>query len=76
MDKRVQQLIDFTKSKFGLNNYYLQQYHFYRNVNIFNKTIYTLCMDWFPNHTVQDDDGLNVENFISLSCKISLSQFP
>lgn len=75
MDKRVQQLIDFTKSKFGLNNYYLQQYHFYRNVNIFNKTIYTLCMEWFPNHTVQDDDGLNPDGTAIIEINLENRKF-
>lgn len=59
MDRRIQELIDFTKTKFGLTNYYLQRHSFYRNVNIFNDTVYTLCMEWFPKHVTEhvDDDS-------------------
>lgn len=60
MDRRIIELIDFTKTKFGLDDYYLQTHRLYRNVNIFNDTVYTLCMEWFPNHvSKQEDDGLN-----------------
>lgn len=51
MDVRIQELIDFTKTKFGLDNYYLQRHQFYRSVNIFNETDYILSMEWFPKKT-------------------------
>ena len=60
VNRRIQELIDFTKEKFGLENYYLERHSLSRNVTIFNETVYTLCMEWFPNHvTEQDEDGSN-----------------
>jgi hypothetical protein len=50
MDSRIKQLIDSTKLKFRLDNYYLARHSLYRNVNIYNETIYLLSMEWFPNH--------------------------
>jgi len=59
--KRVQELIDFTKGKFGLDIYYLQRDRRYRSVNIFNETA-SLCMEWFPNQvTEHEDDDSNPE---------------
>ncbi|MFD1779412.1 hypothetical protein ACFSFW_12090 [Fredinandcohnia salidurans] len=52
MDERTQELVDFTREKFGLSDYYLETYSFNRSVSIFNETIYTLSMEWFPNHCV------------------------
>lgn len=52
MDERTQELVDFTREKFGLWDYYLETYSFNRSVSIFNETIYTLSMEWFPNHCV------------------------
>ncbi len=57
MNSRVQELINFTKTKFGLASYYLARHHFHRNVNILNETIYTLCMEWFPNHVIEKVDN-------------------
>src|SRR5690625_2757960 len=56
MDDRIRALIDYTKSKFGLNNYFLKRHELYRDVNMFNETEYTLSMEWFPNH-ITDDEG-------------------
>src|SRR5690625_4886304 len=56
MDNRICALIDYTKSKFGLNNYFLKRHELYRVVNMFNETEYTLSMEWFPNH-ITDDEG-------------------
>jgi hypothetical protein len=62
MDLRIKELVDFTKNKFGLNNYFLKGHQFYRNINIFNETVYTLSMEWFPNHEAEhEDDDLNPE---------------
>ncbi|MGM8363928.1 hypothetical protein ACLIBG_00470 [Virgibacillus sp. W0181] len=76
MDNRIKGLIDFTYRKFGLNNYYLQRYHLDRSVNIFNKTIYTLCMEWFPNHLKElEDDDLNPEGTAVIEINIHSRKF-
>ncbi|PMC33865.1 hypothetical protein CJ195_26450 [Bacillus sp. UMB0899] len=59
MDTRIKELVDLTKKKFGLENYYLQSHDIYRRVDFFNNTIYTLCMEWFPTHETIEEDGSN-----------------
>ncbi|WP_449536511.1 hypothetical protein [Ferdinandcohnia sp. Marseille-Q9671] len=59
MDPRIQDLINHTKTKFGLHDYYLGRHSLSRNVNIFNETNYTLSMEWFPKNTTEvvDEDS-------------------
>lgn len=62
MDERIQSLLDYTREKYGLWDYYLERYSFDRNVTIFNETVYTLTMEWFPNHiTNQENEDENPE---------------
>lgn len=75
MDFRIQELVEFTQKKFGLSNYYLHEQQFYRRVDIFNETIYTLSMEWFPNDAVQDDDGLNPEGTVSFEINLKSRKF-
>ena len=76
VDRRIQELIEFTKVKFGLDNYYLQHHSISRNVNIFNDTNYTLCMEWFPNHvTEQEDDGSNPEGTAIIETNVATRKF-
>src|SRR5690625_1165061 len=76
MDTRVKELIDFTKEKFGLDNYYLERHHIDRNVNIFNDTIYTLCMEWFPGHVFeQADDDSNPEGTAVIEIDVNDHKF-
>ena len=76
MDGRIQELIDFTKEKFGLENYYLERHSLYRNVNIFNETVYTLCMEWFPNHvTEQEEDGSNPDGTAVIEMNVNTRKF-
>lgn len=56
MDERTQELIDLTKEKFGLWDYSLERSSFNRSVNIFNETIYTFSMEWFPNEVAEPVD--------------------
>lgn len=76
MDSRIKALIEFTKTKFGLKNYYLKRNGLERNVNIFGKTEYTLSMEWFPNHvTIQDDDGSNPEGAAVIELNLQSRKF-
>ncbi|MBH0166762.1 hypothetical protein IHV12_17715 [Fictibacillus sp. 7GRE50] len=61
MDSRIQTFVDQAKTTFGLGNYYLHHHSLWRNVNHFNETSYTLCLEWFPNGTESDEDGSNPE---------------
>ncbi|WP_078382049.1 hypothetical protein [Sutcliffiella halmapala] len=76
MDSRIQELIDFTRTKFGLENYYLEQHSLSRNVDIFSDTIYKLCMEWFPNHvTEQQEDGSNPEGTAIIEINLATRKF-
>ena len=76
MDRRIHELIEFTKEKFGLENYYLERHSLSRNVNIFNETEYTLDMEWFPNHvTGQEEDGSNPDGTAAIEINVNTRQF-
>ena len=76
MDSRIQELIDMTRIKFGLQHYYLQKHSFRRDVSIFNETVYRFGMEWFPNHvTEQEDDGSNPEGTASIEINVKSRKF-
>ncbi|MCP1144603.1 hypothetical protein [Lysinibacillus endophyticus] len=75
MDTRVQELVEYTINKFGLNQYYLQNYYFNRTVNSFNETVYTLAMEFFPNHAEKDDDDLNPDGTACIEINIENRKF-
>ena len=57
MEKRMKDLVEYTKEKYGLKQYYLHRWDILRNTTHFNDTVYTLSMEWFPNH-IQDWNGI------------------
>ncbi|ANC77527.1 hypothetical protein ABE65_012250 [Fictibacillus phosphorivorans] len=61
MDSRIQAFVDQAQTTFGLGNYFLHHHTLWRDVNHFNETSYTLCLEWFPNGTESDEDGSNPE---------------
>lgn len=73
MDKRTKEIIDFTQKKFGLTNYYLKEYTFYRKINLFNETFYTLGMEWFPN-AAQVDEDLNPDGTACIEINVQNQQ--
>ena len=75
MDTRVQELVEYTINKFGLNQYYLENYYFNRTVNSFNETVYTLAMEFFPNHAEKDDDDLNPDGTVCIEINIENRKF-
>lgn len=76
MDRRIKEVIDLTKDKFGLDHYYLQTYKFYRKVTIFKETVYTLCMEWFPNHVTElKKDGSNPEGTAVIDVALNHCRF-
>ena len=65
MDKRIKELIDFSKEKFCLHEYYLHTYDIERTISLFDETIYILCMEWFPNHILDwKDETYNPEGTV------------
>ncbi|WP_226528562.1 hypothetical protein [Metabacillus niabensis] len=75
MDSRIKELIDRTKEKFGLHNYYLQTHELYRRVNFFSDTVYTLCMEWFPNRETVEKDGSNPEGAAVIEIDLHTQKF-
>lgn len=75
MDERIQELVNLTKMKFGLDSYSLQTYEIYRKVNFFNDTVYTLSMEWFPNHETVNKDGSNPEGAAVIEIDIHTHKF-
>ena len=62
MDKRIEELVNFTKEKYGLHEYYLHTFNINRSTTIFKDTVYSLSMEWFPNHIKNwDDETYNPE---------------
>ncbi len=59
MNGQLQNIIDYTREKSGLNDYYLKRHHFFREITNFNETAYILNMEWFPNNSAQSDDDYN-----------------
>ncbi|MBU5267885.1 hypothetical protein [Virgibacillus proomii] len=62
MDTRIKELINFTKEKYCLHEYYLHTFDINRSTTIFKDTVYSLSMEWFPNHIKNwDDETYNPE---------------
>lgn len=62
MDKRLQDLVDWTKEKLKLDSYFLKTSSIQRKVNTYQETVYTLCMEWFPLLKPDyEDEDLNPE---------------
>ncbi|MFL6557461.1 MAG: hypothetical protein ACJ8MO_15260, partial [Bacillus sp. (in: firmicutes)] len=69
-------LIDFTRDKWGLENYYLHTHNFYCKLNTMNETVYTLSMEWFPSHiTDQEDEDCNPDGTAAIDLNVNKRQF-
>lgn len=66
MNEKVGELIDKTREKFNLNNYYLKQYQFFKEKNPRKETVFILNMEWFPNGSQSEGHGLNPPGTISI----------
>lgn len=56
MDKRIEDLVEYTRETYDLNKYYLYKWDIQRSVSIFGDTDYILSMEWFPNHVKDWND--------------------
>ncbi len=60
MKWEINDLINSTKAKLGLDNYYLKRHSLSRRLNDLNETVYSLGMEWFPNDTGEpEEEDLN-----------------
>ncbi|MBD3860807.1 hypothetical protein IEE86_13825 [Bacillus sp. 28A-2] len=75
MNTNIQQLIDQTRVKFGLDQYHLKRHSFHRYINMFNETIYTLNMEWFPPHEAEPkDDDINPDGAAVIEVNLNTGQ--
>ncbi|MGM9965903.1 MAG: hypothetical protein ACI383_00315 [Rummeliibacillus sp.] len=76
MGPRLSVLIDFTREKFGLEQYNLHHYSFSRTIDLFKNTYYTLCMEWFPDFIDDEllEEGLNPEGAAVIEIDINSYQ--
>ncbi|MFS0574780.1 hypothetical protein AB1K83_04050 [Sporosarcina sp. 179-K 3D1 HS] len=62
MDKRILEIVDQTRMEFGLENYSLGRYGFYKRLNSKEEQEYHLSMEWFPNdlqeHVEEDENPI------------------
>ncbi|MFD1065125.1 hypothetical protein [Oceanobacillus locisalsi] len=75
MDNRIKELTDMTKKKFGLGDYYLERYTFNRHVTLSGETVYTLTMEWFPNHAEKPEDDTNPEGTAVIEVNVHSRKF-
>ena len=71
MDKRIAELVNFTKEKYCLHEYYLHTFNINRSTTIFKDTVYSLIMEWFPNHIKNwSDETYNPEGTVCIEIDI------
>ena len=75
VDQKVSKLVEMTKEKFGLANYYLKSYHLNRHVDLFRKTIYTLTTEWFPNEIEKLTEDLNPPGTALIEMDLHTAQY-
>ncbi|CAG9623340.1 hypothetical protein [Sutcliffiella rhizosphaerae] len=76
MDRRIQELVDLTKNKFGLEDYYLQRHGLSQNVNIYGDTAYMLWMEWFPSHETElEDEDTNPDGTAVIEINVHTRRF-
>jgi len=56
MDNKIKELVELARKKFGLESYYLKRHSLNQKITLFQETVYTLTMEWFPNHVIEHED--------------------
>lgn len=59
MHEMLQEIVDHTAERFGLNTYYLKRHHIYREKSNLNEISYQLSMEWFPTNVDDTDEDYN-----------------
>lgn len=75
VDSRLQSLIEHTKVKFGLEDYFLKTHELYRDVTLFNETVYTFCTEWFPNGVDHEDEDTNPDGVAVIDFNLNQNQY-
>lgn len=76
MDEQIRELIDLTRTKLMLTNYYLKDQRLSRRRNLFGETVYLLSMEWVPaDGESQGDDDLLPEGAATTEINIQTRRF-
>ncbi|MFC3041197.1 hypothetical protein ACFOGI_13190 [Virgibacillus xinjiangensis] len=59
MDEQLQDLVNRTADRLGLQQYELARHSIFRQTNTFHETVYILNMEWFPNHVQESGENFN-----------------
>jgi len=66
MNEQTEQLMTEIKARYGLDNYTLHTYSFFKDETIFRKPTYLLSMEWFPNETDAQVSSLNPDGTLHI----------
>lgn len=76
MTINIQEIIQASQHKFGLENYRLHTQELYREVNPFNETTYYLSMEWYPPYVKESvDEDTNPEGTAVISYDLTAGQY-
>ncbi|GAA0437729.1 hypothetical protein GCM10008983_13300 [Lentibacillus halophilus] len=59
MNEHVRKMADQVREWLGLHQHQLIHHYFFREVDDFHQTVYTLTTEWVPDHAELPDDGSN-----------------
>lgn len=72
----IQEIIQASQHKFGLEDYRLHTQELYREVNLFNETTYYLSMEWYPPNVKESvDEDTNPEGTAVISYDLTVGQY-
>lgn len=66
MRKKLNEIAEEMKRKFGLQNYTLERMHLHREIGTDRRTHYTYNMEWFPKGYGPEEEGVNPEGAVSI----------
>ncbi|MEQ7052873.1 hypothetical protein ABN764_19715 [Paenibacillaceae sp. P-4] len=76
MTINIQEIIQATQHKFGLEDYRLHTQELYREVNLFNETTYYLSMEWYPPYVKESvEEDSNPEGTAVISYDLTAGQY-
>lgn len=74
MHEKLQEIVDHTAEKFGLDEYHLKRHHIFREQDSFNQTSYLLSMEWFPNEMEETNEDYNPSGTAIIEVNIHTKQ--
>ncbi|WP_062353528.1 hypothetical protein [Bacillus kwashiorkori] len=75
MNKATEKIINHTKTRLGLHDYYLHNYSFNRKLNFEKKTFYTITMEWYPTQITKIEEDLNPKGTAVVEVDLTTNKF-